>query len=115
MRLTYLAYTFSLTMKYFSMVLIVPVIVALFYSEYSATYPFLISAFTAMILASTIKRIVPGAKNIKTINDIKKSEGLTVVTFSWIFAGFFASVPYLFFGITPINAVFEAFSGITTT
>ena len=115
MRLTYLAYTFSLVMKYFSMMLLVPVIVALIFQEYSATYPFIISSFTAMILASVIKRTVPGAKNIKSVNDIKKSEGLTVVTFSWIFAGLFASIPYLFFGISPINALFEGVSGITAT
>ena len=115
MRLTYLAYTFSLVMKHFSLVLLFPAIVALWYKEFQAVPSFLITAFAIMLLASLLKRIVPGAKNIKSINDIKKSEGLTVVTFSWIFAGLFASVPYLFYGITPINALFEAFSGITTT
>ena len=102
-------------MKYFSIVLIFPAVVALWYKEYNAILPFLFSTLIIVLLASTIKRIVPNAKHIKTINDIKKSEGLTVVTFSWIFAGLFASIPYLFFGVTPINALFEAFSGITTT
>jgi len=115
MRLTYLAYTFSLVMKYFSIVLIFPAIIAIWFKEYSAVHPFIIAAISIMMLASIIKRVVPNAKNIKSINDIKKSEGLTVVTFSWIFAGLFASIPYLFFGITPVNALFEAISGITTT
>ncbi len=115
MRLTYLAYTFSLIMKNFSLVLLFPAIIGLWYKEYNSVPPFLITALTIMLIASIIKRIVPNTKNIKTINDIKKSEGLTVVTFSWVFAGLFASIPYLFFGITPINALFEAFSGITTT
>ena len=115
MRLSYLAYTFGLVMKYFSLVLFFPILIALKYGEYHATYPFVIAALTAMLLAWIIKRIVPGTKYIKSINDIKKSEGLTVVTLSWFFAGLFASIPYLFFGITPINALFEAVSGITTT
>ena len=115
MRLTYLAYTFSLVMKYFSIVLLFPIIIAISFHEYSAIHPFLIAAISVMILASVIKKIVPNTKNIKSINDIKKSEGLTVVTFSWIFAGLFASIPYLFFGITLVNALFEAISGITTT
>ena len=115
MRLTYLAYTFSLVIKYFSIVLLFPIIIAILCGEYSSIHPFLISAISAFIAASLIKRIVPGAKQIKTINDIKKSEGLTVVTFSWIFAGVFAAIPYLFFDITPINAFFESISGITTT
>ena len=115
MRLTYLAYTFSLVMKYFSIVLFFPIIVALWYKEYTSIPPFLIAILTAISLAYVIKRFVNGAKNIKSVNDIKKSEGLTVVTFSWIFAGLFASIPYMFMDITPINALFEGFSGITAT
>jgi len=115
MRLTYLAYTFSLVMKYFSIVLFFPVIVALWYREYASIHPFLIAILMAVLMAFVIKRSVSGAKNIKSVNDIKKSEGLTVVTFSWIFAGLFASIPYMFMGITPINALFEGFSGITAT
>ena len=38
-----------------------------------------------------------------------------MVTFCWIFAGLFAAIPYLFFGFTPVNAIFEATSGITAT
>ena len=115
MRLSYLAYTFSLVIKYFSIVLFFPVIVALWYKEYFSIPPFLISVITAVIMAFVIKRSVSGAKNIKSVNDIKKSEGLAVVTFSWIFAGLFASIPYMFMDITPINALFEGFSGITAT
>ena len=115
MRLSYLAYTFSLVMKYFSIVLFFPVIVALWYKEYASIPPFLIAVVTAVVLAFAIKRSVSGAKNIKSVNDIKKSEGLTVVTFSWFFAGLFASVPFMFMGISPINSLFEGFSGITAT
>ena len=115
MRLNYLAYTFSLVMKYFSIVLFFPVIIALWYKEYVSIPPFIIAMATAIILAVAIKNSVSGVKNIKSVNDIKKSEGLTVVTFSWFFAGLFASIPYMFMGITPINSLFEGFSGITAT
>ena len=115
MRLTYLAYTFSLTMRFFSIALLFPIIIALFYGEYTSILPFLTSAFSAILFSFIIKKSVKGTEKVKSINDIKKSEGLTVVTFSWIFAIIFASVPYLFFGLTPINALFEATSGITTT
>ncbi len=115
MRLNYLAYTFSLVMKYFSIVLFFPVIIALWYKEYASIPPFIIAMATAIILAVVVKNSVSGVKNIKSVNDIKKSEGLTVVTFSWFFAGLFASIPYMFMDITPINAFFEGFSGITAT
>ena len=115
MRLTYLAYSFSLSIMYFSIVLLVPIAVALFYSEYTAVLPFLIACATAFFISVTLRKIVKGTENIKSINDIKKSEGLCVVTFSWLFAGLLAAIPYLFFGISPLNALFEATSGITTT
>ena len=115
MRITYLAYTFSLAMLYFSMVLAMPIIVAFIYQEFNAILPFLTASLSALLFSFGLKKLVKGVSEIKSINDIKKSEGLCVVTFCWIFAGLFASIPYLFFGFTPANAFFEATSGITAT
>ena len=115
MRLTYLAYTFSIVMMYFSFVLLIPILVALLYHESNAVLPFLIAGTSALMISVTLKKLIPGVSQIKSINDIKKSEGLCAVTFSWIFAGLFASIPYLFFGLSPINAFFEGTSGITAT
>ena len=115
MRLTYLAYSFSLTIMYFSFVLLIPIIVAIFYHEMNAIFPFLLTAAFAFLLSVTIKKVIAGVTQVKSINDIKKSEGLCVVSFSWIFAAILASLPYLFFGFSPIDSLFEATSGITTT
>ena len=115
MRLTYLAYSFSLTIIYFSIILLFPIIVALFYHETNAIFPFLITSAAALMTGVTLRKLIPKSSEVRSINDIKKAEGLCVVTFSWIFAGIFASIPYLFFGLSPINAFFEGSSGITTT
>ena len=115
MRISYLAYTFSLAMMYFSFMLLIPIIVALIYNETNAVLPFIIAASSALLISVTLRKIISGISQIKSINDIKKSEGLCAVTFCWIFAGLFASIPYLFFGLSPINAIFEATSGITAT
>ena len=115
MRLTYLAYTFSLAMMYFSIVLLVPIIAALVFQEYNTIIPFLISSVSLIIISFILRKIIKGVSDIKSINDIKKSEGLCAVTFCWIFAGLFASIPYLFFGFSPVNAFFEGTSGITAT
>ena len=102
MRLNYLAYTFSLGMMYFSLVLFIPILVALIYNETNAILPFFISGVSALLLSLVLRKIVKGVSNIDSINDIKKSEGLCAVTFCWIFAGMFAAIPYLFFGFNPI-------------
>lgn len=115
MRLTYLAYTFSLAMMYFSVVLLIPIVVALIYGEIDSILPFLIAGVSALMISVPLRKLIPGVSQIKSINDIKKGEGLCAVTFSWIFAGLFASIPYLFFDLSPINAFFEGSSGITAT
>lgn len=115
MRLTYLGYSFSLILMYFSLIMLFPIAIAIYYKEFDAILPFIITALLAIVFSYGIRKLVKGVENIKSINDIKKSEGLCVVTFSWIFAGLFAAIPYLFFGLTPINSLFEALSGITTT
>lgn len=115
MRLSYLSYAFSLAMMYLSIVLAIPIVVALIFAETQAILPFLIASTTALMCSITLKKIIPGTSELKSINDIKKGEGLFIVTLSWVFAGLFTMIPYLFFGLNPINAFFEATSGITAT
>lgn len=115
MRLTYLGYTFSLGMMYFSIILFLPVLVALFYHETNAILPFIIASITSLLISIVLKKIIKGTSDIKSINDIKKGEGLFAVCLCWIFAGMLSAIPYLFLGFSPINAFFEATSGITAT
>lgn len=81
MRLNYLAYSFSLTIMYFSFMLMLPVLVALYYHETGAVLPFLLTGAAALMISITIKKVISGIAQIKSINDIKKSEGLCVVSF----------------------------------
>lgn len=115
MRLNYLAYTFSLAMMYFSIALLIPIIVALIFHESQAVLPFIVASSASLMIGVTLRNIIPGTKQIKSVNDIKKGEGLCVVTFCWVFAGLFAMIPYLFFDLNLVNAFFEATSGITAT
>ena len=72
MRISYLAYTFSLAMMYFSFMLLIPIIVALIYSETNAVLPFIIAAASALLISVTLRKIIPGISQIKNINDIKR-------------------------------------------
>ena len=74
MRLTYLVYTLSLAMMYFSIVLLIPIIVALIYNESQAILPFIISGTSALLIGVTMRKLFPSTSQIKTINDIKKTE-----------------------------------------
>ena len=115
MRLSYLAYTFSLSIMYFSVLLLVPILIALYYHETSAIFPFFFAATIAFLISVTLRKVIPGASLVKNVNDIKKSEGICTVTFCWLFAGLLAAIPYMFFGFSFVDSLFEATSGITTT
>ena len=44
-----------------------------------------------------------------------RGEALAIVAGTWLVVGVFSALPYMFFGLSPIDAVFEAISGLTTT
>ncbi len=49
--------------------------------------------------------------------NLSRRDGFGIVTFGWIFASFFGSLPYIFSGVIPdiVPAFFETMSGFTTT
>jgi len=53
----------------------------------------------------------------KTEGEIRTKDGFAIVTFGWIFAALFGSLPFLFYGTfhSFTDAFFEAMSGFTTT
>lgn len=114
MRKTYLAYAFEIILKSFAIMTSAPIIVSLIYKQYDSIIPFLTASIIAYSLSLPLKFIHKSA-NIENLNDIKKNECLFIVVVAWIIAGIIATIPYLFFNIPPIDALFEAISGITTT
>lgn len=112
MRLRYLAVAISLVLKYMSIVMLAPIVVALYFKDYQSTIAFGVTLLINLIIGFTLnpKRIQPDL-----LNDFKKTEALGTVAFSWIIMSFISMIPYLFYGLTPINSLFEAVSGITTT
>ena len=114
MRLSYISSALSLILKDIGIVAFIPIFVALFYHEHHAILPFTTAGFLSLFLGMLLKKVT---KNISSdsLNDIKRSEALMVVTLSWVSFGFIAAIPYLFYGFSFTDSLFEAVSGITTT
>lgn len=113
MRIKYIASIFEIIFKYLGIVVLFPILVSFYYHEFASIIPFLTASFISFGLSLILRIFTRGLNN--NINDIKKNEGLFIVAASWITACIIAAVPYLFYGMTPIDALFEAASGITTT
>ena len=115
MRLNYLAKAVGLTMIYIGIVTLTPIITALYYHDFNSIMPFVTAGGISAFLGWLFMKLVPNTSELENLNDIKKAEALFIVAVSWIIFGIVAGIPYLFYGISPLNAMFESVSGITTT
>ena len=115
MRLNYLAKAVGLTMIYIGLVTLTPIISALYYHDFNSIMPFVTAGGISAFLGWLFMKLVPNTSELENLNDIKKAEALFIVAVSWIIFGIVAGIPYLFYGISPLNAMFESVSGITTT
>lgn len=114
MRQNYLAYAFETIFKYFGIILLIPCIFSIYFKEYESAVPFVTTSFISFFLSFLAKSLISKNK-LENLNDIKKSEGLFIVTTSWLTAGLISAIPFLFYDLSFIDAIFEAASGITTT
>lgn len=112
MRIHYLAVAISLILKYTSLVMLFPVAAALYFKDTNSTIAFAVTMFVTFIIGFILN---PKKIDANLLNDLKKSEALATVSLSWIAISALTMIPYLFYGFSPINALFEAVSGITTT
>jgi trk system potassium uptake protein len=96
--------------KYLSLTFLVPAAVALGYSE--PVWPFLVPALAAAAVGSALERLTHGKEAVGV------REGFLVVALAWLLAAFFVSIPYVLAEPQlrrPVDAYFEAMSGMTTT
>jgi trk system potassium uptake protein TrkH len=108
--------------RYLSVPLLAPLVVSLYYGESVA--PFAVTILLALLIGSGLERLDPDP-------DIGAREGFLMVAATWLAVGLVGAVPYLIeaHGVpgviaaihpestlaNPVNALFEAMSGFTTT
>ncbi len=113
MRYNYLANALGLILIYFGIIILFPIVVALFDKDYFSILPFISASIISIALGLGIRYISPPPPD--NYNDLKSREGLLIVALTWTVISIVTGIPYLFYGLPPINAIFEGISGITTT
>jgi len=97
-------------LKYASFVFLVPIIVAIIYSEFFAIPYFFLGFFTALIFGFILERI------FYTERGTRFKEGMVIVASIWLIMVLISTIPFVFAGgMTFINALFESMSAWTTT
>lgn len=112
MRINIVANTVGIMLRYIAVLMLLPVIFACCYKEYSSILPFLTGSLVSFILGVLFSLNKASEKDIDTVN---KPEALGIALFSWIFFALVAAVPYFFYNLGFTNSLFEAVSGVSTT
>lgn len=94
-------------LKFLSLVMVVPLLVAVYYGE--SLLPFGITIAITGILGIILSRVY------RVEGEWKVKEGLAIVVFAWITAAIFGSIPFMLEGVSVINSIFETMSGFTST
>ena len=97
----------GLILLYYPAVFLLPIITALYFGEdfLPFVYPSVVSLITGSLLTLS-----------KPKSDVAKyREGYAIVGICWLLVALIGSLPYIYYGFSPIDAFFETMSGFTTT
>ena len=112
MKLSNIFNALGLILIAFGLILLTPIIVALIEQEYNSIIPFFCAAFISVSLGLLLQKYGGFSRNF---DNIKRNEGMLIVVLAWVVTGAMGAIPYLFYGLSPVDAYFESISGITTT
>ncbi|HYE85707.1 MAG TPA: TrkH family potassium uptake protein [Vicinamibacterales bacterium] len=114
MRVSLVAHVTGIVVRVFGLMFLAPLAVALFYREISDAAAFA-TACIVTTLAGHAMRHAGGKAAEEAVESMRRVEGLAVVSAAWLLIALFAGIPYLWNGLSFIDATFEAMSGLTTT
>lgn len=112
MRFKVIFNTTGIILKFISLIFILPVIFAYIYGDYKYVLGFVCAGVISLILGFLF---CLNDASEKDIDNITRAEAFATVIFRWTMFGLCAAVPFLFFDLSVIDSLFEAFSGVSTT
>ena len=109
MRILVVVSTIGAFLRYFALAFFVPAFVSAYYGERFDAVAFGASGLGAAALGHLMIRDRTRAE------DLKRVEGVAIVAATWLLLSFAAAVPMAIVGMPPVDAFFEAMSGLTAT
>jgi trk system potassium uptake protein TrkH len=110
MRVSVVIHVTGVILRLFGLMFLAPAGVALYYGERSDALMFVLTGLTSAAAGHLMMR----ARGLGA-EDLRRVEGLAIVAGTWLLLAQFAALPYIASGMSEIDAVFEAMSGLTTT
>src|SRR5687767_4095738 len=114
MRLSLVVHVIGLVTRPFGLMFLAPLVVCLIYAEFADAIGFAILTVVTSVTGHAMRQ-AGGDDAEDAVEGMRRVEGLAIVSGAWLLIAWFASVPYMWNGLSQIDAMFEAMSGLTTT
>ncbi len=108
MRIRVFLKVFGTLLKLLGALMLIPAGVSLVYGEIEGVIAFVIPALFTLVIGLVMELL--GDEQV-----LSNKEGFALVAFGWLGAAATGALPYIFLGLSPIDALFESMSGFTTT
>ncbi len=112
MKLPLVASALGIILLAFGGLILLPALFALMDKEYFEVLPFVVASICSLALGFFCRWYGRLARNFDLL---KRTDGLLIVTLTWVVSAAIGAIPFLFFGLHPLDAYFESMSGFTTT
>jgi trk system potassium uptake protein TrkH len=113
-RLLVVLHLVGVLVRLFGLMFAAPVIVAWYYGQSRETAGFAAAGVIAVLCGHFLRRL--GGQAAEAASErLRRVEGLVVVAATWLVVAQLAALPYVWVGLTPVDALFESMSGLTTT
>ena len=100
---------FSILVAFFSLSLLVPLVVSFIFDDGSS------NIFITTFLLIFIPSIIAWQLTKKSKEEMGVKEGFVIITLFWIVLSLVGSMPFYLYGMSFVDSFFESMSGITTT
>ena len=100
---------FSILVAFFSLSLLVPLVVSFIFDDGSS------NIFITTFLFIFIPSIIAWQLTKKSKEEMGVKEGFVIITLFWIVLSLVGSMPFYLYGMSFVDSFFESMSGITTT
>ena len=110
MRVSVVIHVVGRILRVLGAMFLVPVVIIAFYGEAHALGGFLLGSLVTSVVGQLMVRISHDLSG-----DLRRIEALAVVAGAWLLVALFGAIPYVWIGLSVVDATFESMSGFTTT
>jgi len=114
MRLSVVVHLTGLLVRLFALALLAPAAVAIYYREWTDLLAFVVAGVACALIGTAMSR-AGSSGALDAAERLWRVEGMAVVATTWLGVAHVAAIPYVWAGMSPVNALFESMSGLTTT